>query len=737
MSKDSNKQGYELKIKAIDEGSKHNNEILLPEGLKLRIFDGESYESSADDKKARQEATINSQGIATFSVPEECKYVKFYVSLEENNTYESSPIDICASKPIKPIVSERHKTYRFRQTNQAKPLIGILKAYNFPIVINKDKNKNENKAKSKIKNEIYTIDPFQSINIEAIIYEEQKVKHNGDISKKQADLKRLKDENIKWAFKITNGIYEINRADKFPSIGEKKTPKNLNEIKKISLQDKITNFVELPYKLDINKESKIYKGRQIQIRLADLFNEKDLNDLFFIVKDKDDKEKEDNKKASNNNKAKESQEVKDNKAKDSKEERERTTRTIVFFAYYDSLPTYNIYTTNQSKHVTKDVVTSVELIILENRFSLEFDGEQLKLLENQRQITSWNARSGKLREVSNNNTSRDKTSVSNAVASNKDETTYNNEDTTKKFFYDTALQDGKIGSPLKEGNYFIKLDPKIIEKSNLKEVSYFQLFDDKKTPLIINETQNCINEGNSFEDDGGIAIANQMDSFKKSISTIKNTITTIEYIPLKVSYKKIIIIEIKRIKESLESTLAELRIYNDGEKYKNDNNQVFRSYILERPGPDSIAGEINLRVPEGRYEIIWHKGPKFKNHIKLHNDFVAKERYVLIHAGNSPKNSDGCLLIGTNPLVPLKKKVNDKEVFKTEEELKQELVRVLAEGVEGGLKDNLVGNSKDALEFFRKHIVAVVKEIKPNVKDFKAALNSKLIELIINSEYKN
>ncbi|TLD83053.1 hypothetical protein LS69_010160, partial [Helicobacter sp. MIT 05-5294] len=61
------------------------------------------------------------------------------------------------------------------------------------------------------------------------------------------------------------------------------------------------------------------------------------------------------------------------------------------------------------------------------------------------------------------------------------------------------------------------------------------------------------------------------------------------------------------------------------------------AYILERNGPDSIGGELKLRIPSGRYGVNWGLSSTFNiNTFNLSNDFVHKDRKVLVHYGNSP-----------------------------------------------------------------------------------------------------
>ncbi|MGX2973272.1 DUF5675 family protein, partial [Helicobacter sp. T3_23-1059] len=92
----------------------------------------------------------------------------------------------------------------------------------------------------------------------------------------------------------------------------------------------------------------------------------------------------------------------------------------------------------------------------------------------------------------------------------------------------------------------------------------------------------------------------------------------------------------------------------------NDENNY--AYILERPGPDSIAGEVNLRIPDGRYNVMWNDG-NMKGVLKLFNNYLSKGRAILIHGGNTPKDSEGCLLIND-------KKVSDNTIIKIENEKK-------------------------------------------------------------------
>ncbi|WP_326492519.1 DUF5675 family protein [Sinomicrobium oceani] len=71
-------------------------------------------------------------------------------------------------------------------------------------------------------------------------------------------------------------------------------------------------------------------------------------------------------------------------------------------------------------------------------------------------------------------------------------------------------------------------------------------------------------------------------------------------------------------------------------------------YILEEKGPSTTVSGLEQRVPVGTYNLIWHNGTRFKNVLKLYNDEVPVSRAILIHAGNSASDTEGCLLPGSS-----------------------------------------------------------------------------------------
>jgi hypothetical protein len=100
-------------------------------------------------------------------------------------------------------------------------------------------------------------------------------------------------------------------------------------------------------------------------------------------------------------------------------------------------------------------------------------------------------------------------------------------------------------------------------------------------------------------------------------------------------------IQIVRKWQTDNSTISEL-ITNGG---------LIRGYVLERPGPDTTESGLRLRIPEGTYKLKWHNSslPNVSPHNPvplLFNNDVPASRYILIHNGNFPHNTDGCLLVG-------------------------------------------------------------------------------------------
>jgi hypothetical protein len=73
-------------------------------------------------------------------------------------------------------------------------------------------------------------------------------------------------------------------------------------------------------------------------------------------------------------------------------------------------------------------------------------------------------------------------------------------------------------------------------------------------------------------------------------------------------------------------------------------------YILEPAGPSTTKSGLDRRIRAGTYNIIKNTGSKYG--LRLYNDQVPQSRAILMHIGNYPGDTEGCLLpgssIGTN-----------------------------------------------------------------------------------------
>lgn len=68
---------------------------------------------------------------------------------------------------------------------------------------------------------------------------------------------------------------------------------------------------------------------------------------------------------------------------------------------------------------------------------------------------------------------------------------------------------------------------------------------------------------------------------------------------------------------------------------------------LNDPGEEKIPGR--SAIPFGRYRVILKRSPKFKRELPRILD-VHNFTDILIHAGNSPEDTEGCVLVGENKI---------------------------------------------------------------------------------------
>ena len=101
-------------------------------------------------------------------------------------------------------------------------------------------------------------------------------------------------------------------------------------------------------------------------------------------------------------------------------------------------------------------------------------------------------------------------------------------------------------------------------------------------------------------------------------------------------------LEIIRFKEIDDMTLGRF-VLRDSEK------EVLKGYTCEPAGPDTTQSGMDRRIPQGQYQIAWHDSPKFRVRLPLlWNELVPKTRCILIHSGNTGRNTEGCVLLGTS-----------------------------------------------------------------------------------------
>ncbi len=146
-------------------------------------------------------------------------------------------------------------------------------------------------------------------------------------------------------------------------------------------------------------------------------------------------------------------------------------KNIVFFAYTKS-PAYCIYSNNNdlNRIIYKDRVPSVELKIIKTRLRLEFDGKTLTLLENERILKEWEARSGiplpNLQVNTNQQDSKENAQLKESLAQinpedekkDKQRTRFrlpNDKDTS--YYYDTFLHEKDSTKPTQEGVYNVNI----------------------------------------------------------------------------------------------------------------------------------------------------------------------------------------------------------------------------------------------------------------------------------------
>ncbi|EDG1721423.1 hypothetical protein GCJ37_07390 [Campylobacter coli] len=87
-----------------------------------------------------------------------------------------------------------------------------------------------------------------------------------------------------------------------------------------------------------------------------------------------------------------------------------------------------------------------------------------------------------------------------------------------------------------------------------------------------------------------------------------------------------------------------------------DDKILFECFSLEEDKEGLESGK-DLRIPEGNYNLKRHSPSRFENTLRsitkkddtminVYNDEVPSSRAILIHWGNTGKDTQGCILLG-------------------------------------------------------------------------------------------
>lgn len=112
-------------------------------------------------------------------------------------------------------------------------------------------------------------------------------------------------------------------------------------------------------------------------------------------------------------------------------------------------------------------------------------------------------------------------------------------------------------------------------------------------------------------------------------------------------------IDVEIIRDRLSRTCCTGRVFV---KNRDTHSLLFECVSLEEEIEGTVAGK-DHRIPEGIYNCLWHRASRFTPSLtktmgyeqfplQLYNTIVPIDRYILIHAGNTHLDTEGCILLG-------------------------------------------------------------------------------------------
>ena len=115
---------------------------------------------------------------------------------------------------------------------------------------------------------------------------------------------------------------------------------------------------------------------------------------------------------------------------------------------------------------------------------------------------------------------------------------------------------------------------------------------------------------------------------------------------------------LKRIAKRKDYTIGRLYISNPPSLEGGDGGRLYFCDTLEPTWRDYANGAYKIKgksaIPEGRYAVVISFSPKFKAWLPIllgGPEFNKKWQGIRIHAGNTAKDTQGCILVGKNRIV--------------------------------------------------------------------------------------